>query len=101
MVLVEAKVNEVTWKDRNNKIEVYRSSAVSSTDLDSTALMTAIQRFNATTPSQVKASPGAGRPLAPRARTCRCLSRTVAVVAVFVNNLWQRQHGARAVRRHP
>ncbi|VXD02032.1 conserved exported hypothetical protein [Pseudomonas sp. 9AZ] len=67
IVLVEAKVDQVTWKGETRKVGerfyAQRLNVQPGSTLDSPALMSAIQRFNATTPGpQVTAS------LAPGAR---------------------------------
>lgn len=65
VVLVEAKIDALTWQDRKHVDEDFydqRLNISRGQTLDTTALMTAIQRFNATTPGpQVTASLAPGQ----------------------------------------
>lgn len=65
VVLVEAKVDGMAWQDRRSVDEAFyedRLAVSKGETLDSTALMTSIQRFNATTPGpQVSASLAPGQ----------------------------------------
>lgn len=90
VVLVEAKVDEVTWKDRNKVDEdFYRDRLQVSKDqtLDSTALMTSIQRFNATTPGpQVSASLAPGQTFGTTRVDLQAFEPDPWQWSLFVNN---------------
>jgi len=90
VVLVEAKVDEVTWQDRKSVDEAFyqnRLSVSKGETLDSTALMTSIQRFNATTPGpQVSASLAPGQSFGTTRVDLQAFEPDPLQWSLFVNN---------------
>ncbi len=90
VVLVEAKVDEVKWQDRKNVDEDFyqdRLSVSKGETLDSTALMTSIQRFNATTPGpQVSAALAPGQTFGTTRVDLQAFEPDPWQWSLFVNN---------------
>jgi hemolysin activation/secretion protein len=90
VVLVEAKVDGLTWQDRKNVDEEFYQNrlAISKGEtLDSTALMTSIQRFNATTPGpQVSASLAPGQTFGTTRVDLQAFEPDPLQWSLFVNN---------------
>jgi hemolysin activation/secretion protein len=90
VVLVEAKVDEVKWQDRNEVDEAFyqdRLIVSKGETLDSTALMTSIQRFNATTPGpQVSAALAPGQTFGTTRVDLQAFEPDPWQWSLFVNN---------------
>ncbi len=90
VVLVEAKVDGVAWQDRKNVNEDFyqdRLAVSKGETLDSTALMTSIQRFNATTPGpQVSASLAPGQSFGTTRVDLQAFEPDPWQWSLFVNN---------------